>query len=76
MQIHNDGHLHWMCSHIDENHRVSLYDSLYMESTSEDLDTQLALLYRREVGDLIVHVPANQHQQRGAVCLPLQLVWH
>ena len=36
-----------------------------MESTSEDLDTQLALLYRREVGDLIVHVPANQHQQKG-----------
>ena len=54
-----------MCSHIDENHRVSLYDSLYMESTSEDLDIQLSILYRREVGDLIVHVPANQHQQRG-----------
>ena len=61
MQIHNDGHLHWVCSHFDEKGRVSLYDSLYME----DLDTQLALLYRREVNNLTVYVPPNQQQQRG-----------
>ena len=47
------------------NYRVSLYDSLYMESTSEDLDIQLALLFRREVGNLTIHVPPNQQQQRG-----------
>ena len=73
MQIHNDGHLHWVCSHFDEKGRVSLYDSLYME----DLDTQLALLYRREVNNLIVHlINSSKEGEQIVASSLLQLAYH
>ena len=68
MQIHFDGQLHWVCSRVDEEMNVFLHDSLFIEPTSEGLDTQLALLYRKEVGNLIVSVTSIQQQREGADC--------
>ena len=61
-QILYDGNLHWVCSMIDNLEQVSLYDSLFYNKTSEQLDIQLALLYHNKVqlcnrkGSMIVGV--------------------
>ena len=68
MQIHHDGQLNWVCSQVDAEQKVTLYDSLFMEGTSEELDTQLALLYRRERGNFSVNVASIQQQRGGADC--------
>ena len=79
-----------MCSRIDGEGNVSVYDSMFHQRTSEQLDIQLALLYCRESGDLKVTVEPLQ-QQRGVsdcgvfaitVCIALanglepdQMIW-
>ena len=45
-----------------------LYDSLFEKPTSDILDTQLALLYRKEVGNLRVTIAPIQQQRGGADC--------
>ena len=67
MQIHHDGALHWVCSSIDVEGKVTLYDSLMTGRTSEELDLQLALLYGDSTGDINVNFSHIQ-QQRGADC--------
>ncbi|KAI6650547.1 hypothetical protein LOD99_7598 [Oopsacas minuta] len=63
-QIHHDGKLHWKVSRIDDEGNISVYDSLLIRGLSEELDIQLALLYRSETEDLKVTVQELQ-QQRG-----------
>ena len=68
MQIHHDGALHWVCSSIDEEGQVTLYDSLMTGKTTEELDVQLALLYGDGTGDLKVTLAPIQQQRGGADC--------
>ena len=68
MQIHHDGALHWVCSSIDAEGQVTLYDSLMTGRTSEELDVQLALLYGHGTGDLKVTFSPIQQQWGGADC--------
>ena len=64
IQIHHNGALHWICSRIDTNQSVFVYDSLFHKHTTEEIDTQLALLYDKDKGNLSVTVVPVQ-QQRG-----------
>ena len=68
MQIHHDGALHWVCSSIDAEGQITLYDSLLTGKTSEELDVQLALLYGDGTGDLKVTFAPIQQQRGGADC--------
>ena len=68
MQIHHDGALHWVCSSIDAEVQVTLYDSLMTGRTSEELDVQLALLYGDCTGDVKVTFAPIQQQRGGADC--------
>ena len=74
MQIHYVGNLHWVCSTINNNGAISLYDSLFHNQTSEELDIQLALLYCHESENLIITAQPFQ-QQTGvfaiAACIAL-----
>ncbi|KAI6658149.1 hypothetical protein LOD99_11121 [Oopsacas minuta] len=44
-QIHHDEGLHWVCSSVDVEGNVRVYDSLATGRTSQELKIQLALLY-------------------------------
>ena len=68
MQIHHDGALHWVCSSIDAEGQITLYDSLMAGKTSEELDVQLALLYGDGTGDLKIIFAPIQQQRGGADC--------
>ena len=49
IQIHYTGNNHWVCSNYDNNNgRLFLYDSLYIKTTTMELDVQLAQLYGTE----------------------------
>ena len=54
---------HWVCFMIDIIGQLSLFDSLLHNSTSEQLDIQLALLYRNEIANLIVTAQPLQKQK-------------
>ena len=68
MQIHHDGGLHWVCSSIDAEGNVSLYDSMMTGRTSKELDIQLSLLYGNNCGELNVTLVPIQQQRGGADC--------
>ena len=68
MQIHHDGALHWVCSSVDMEGNVSLYDSMMTGRTSEELDVQLSLLYGSCSGELNVTFVPIQQQRGGADC--------
>ncbi|KAI6660641.1 hypothetical protein LOD99_10372 [Oopsacas minuta] len=63
MQIHHDGGLHWVCSSVDVEGNVTVYDSLATDRTSEELDIQLALLYGRSAGKMTVTFAPIQQQR-------------
>ena len=67
-QIHHDGQLHWVCSSINSNGDVTLFDSMTNGRTSRELDTQLALLYRQELNDLSATIAPVQQQRGGSDC--------
>ena len=56
MQIHHDGALHWLCSRVDIEWNVSLYDSMMTGRTSKELDVQLSLPYGSSSGLFAVAV--------------------
>ncbi|KAI6648271.1 Calcium-responsive transcription factor [Oopsacas minuta] len=91
MQLHHDGALHWVCSSIDVEGHVTLYDSLSTGRISDELAVQLAFLYENDADHELKVALAPIQQQRGgadcglfaaAVCLtiatggdPTQVYW-
>ena len=68
MQIHHDWALHWLCSSVDIEGNVSLYDSMMTGRTSEELGVQLSLLYGSSCGELNVTFVSIQQQRGSADC--------
>ncbi|KAI6658335.1 hypothetical protein LOD99_11095 [Oopsacas minuta] len=68
MQIHHDGGLHWVCSSVDVEGNVRVYDSLATGRTSQELEIQLALLYIHSACKLTVAFAPIQQYRGGADC--------
>ncbi|KAI6651214.1 hypothetical protein LOD99_5361 [Oopsacas minuta] len=91
IQLHHDGALHWVCSSIDVEGHVPLYDSLSTGRISGELAVQLDFLYGNDADHELKVALAPIQQQRGeadcglfaaAVCLtiamggdPTQVYW-
>ncbi|KAI6661706.1 hypothetical protein LOD99_9948 [Oopsacas minuta] len=65
IQLHHDGALHWVCSSIDVEGHVTLYDLLSTGRISGELAVQLAFLYGNDADHELKATLAPIQQQRG-----------
>ncbi|KAI6648102.1 hypothetical protein LOD99_11911 [Oopsacas minuta] len=65
IQLHHDGALHWVCSSIDVEGHVTLYDLLSTGRISGELAVQLAFLYGNDADHELKVALAPIQQQRG-----------
>ena len=73
IQIHYNGALHWVCSRMDQNQFITVYDSLFHDRTTDEFDTQLAPLYSRGEDKLNITADTIQEQRGPSDCGPFTL---
>ncbi|KAI6658402.1 hypothetical protein LOD99_15204 [Oopsacas minuta] len=74
IQLHHDSAPHWVCSSIDVEGHVTLYDSLSTGRISGELAVQLTFLYGNDADhELKVALAPIQQQRGGRIVVYLQL---
>ena len=68
IQIHHFCGNHWVTSASDETGEVTLYDSLFLGDISQDVQAQLASIYRTEKDIREVKVASVYKQKSGCDC--------